>query len=187
MRPEKVTINVKTNTYFYLVLLLLLMPLKWLGAWLLAICVHEFCHWAAVKLCGGEVYTLTVGVGGTEMVCSPLSDRRRLLAVLSGPAGGFALILLGRWMPRTALCSWLLSVYNLLPIYPLDGGNALEILLKGRANFSVVQRTICIILTLVAIYVSTILDFGILPLAIIGGLWLKNRKSPCQQSVCKVQ
>ena len=60
-------INVKTNTYIYLVLLLFLVPLPWLLAWLVAVAFHEVCHWVAVNLCGGEIYRLTVGIGGANM------------------------------------------------------------------------------------------------------------------------
>lgn len=185
-REASMSVTLKLNTYIYFVLLLFLVPIKWLLAWLTAVSFHEFCHWVSVKLCGGEIYGLTVGIGGANMECTPLSNGKRLFAVLSGPIGGFALVLLGRWIPRTALCSWLLSVYNLLPMLPLDGGRALEILV-GKQAASVIDRIFLIFLSLVALYVAINLHFGILPLAIIGGLWLKHRKSPCKPPICRVQ
>lgn len=188
MRPEQIMrVNVKPNTYIYLVLLLFLVPIKWLAAWLLAVGFHELCHWVAVKLCGGEVYVLTVGIGGANMECSPLSNGKRLFAVLSGPIGGFALVLLGRWFPRTALCSWLLSVYNLLPLLPLDGGRALEILLGQRPAFAFIEKLILILMSMAALYGVIVLHFGVLPLTIMAGLWLKHRKSPCKPRACRVQ
>ena len=188
MRPEQIMrVNVKPNTYIYLVLLMFLVPIKWLAAWLLAVSFHELCHWAAVKLCGGEIFELAVGIGGAKMECGPLTNGKRLLAVLSGPIGGLALVLLGRWLPRTALCSWLLSIYNLLPLRPLDGGRALEILLGQRPAFAFIEKLILILMSTAALYGAIILHFGLLPLAIMAGLWLKHRKSPCTPHVCRVQ
>ena len=181
--PAKVYI--KPNTYIYMVLLLFLIPIKWLFAWILAAGFHELCHWLAVKLCGGEIYSISIGIGGAKMDCGPLSDKKRLFAVLSGPIGGFLLLIFGRWLPRTALCSWLLSIYNLLPLLPLDGGRALEILLGNKVNIA--QKIFLLTLSAVALYVSAVLHLGLFPLAFVAFLWLKNRITPCKVGACKVQ
>ena len=178
-------VDVKPNTYIFMVLLLFLIPLKWLISWLVDAGFHEVCHFLAVKLCGGEVYSMTVSITGAKMECTPLSKIRRLLAVLSGPVGGLLLIIFARWLPRVALCSWLLSVYNLLPLMSLDGGRALEILMGSRAI--VVQRIFLFLLCVGAVYLFLILDFGLFPLVIVVILWLKNRNNPCKPGVCKVQ
>ena len=180
-------INVKTNTYIYLVLLLFLVPLPWLLAWLVAVAFHELCHWVAVKLCDGEIYRLTVGIGGANMESGMLQEWKSILAVLSGPVGGFALVLLGKWLPRVAVCSWLLSVYNLLPLLPLDGGRALQFLMGDTTYFYIAEKIFLCILSLAAVYAAIFLHLGVLPLAIVGGLWLKNRKTPCKKRICKVQ
>ena len=122
-------IDIRPNTYIYIVLLLFLLPLKWLLAWCLAAGVHEGCHWLAVRLCGGEIYKITIGLSGAKMECSPMSAKKSLIAVLSGPVGGLVPILFARWIPRTALCCWLLTMYNLLPLLHLDGGRVIQILI----------------------------------------------------------
>ena len=125
-------IDIRPSTYIYIVLLLFLIPLKWLFAWLVAAIFHEICHWLAVKLCGGVIHKITVGVGGARMECGPMTNMKKLISVLSGPLGGLVLLLFARWIPRIALCSWFLSMYNLLPLLPLDGGRALEVLLGEK-------------------------------------------------------
>jgi len=180
-------IVIKPNTYLYLAILLLLIPLPWLISWLIAVFFHEFCHWLGVKLGGGSVLQLTVGLSGANMESTAMSERQRLLAVLSGPAGGLLLLLLARWFPKIAICSWLLSMYNLLPVLPLDGGRALQILLRRDRVFCTVERVLLFCLTLLAVYSAFFLKFGILPIMIISILWLKNRKSPCKEMICKVQ
>lgn len=178
-------INIKSTTYIYMVLLLFLVPLKWLFAWLFAAGFHEVCHWLAVKLCGGEIYSITVGIAGAKMECSSMKKTKRLFAILSGPLGGLLLLAFARWIPRIALCSWLLSMYNLLPLLPLDGGTALEVLLGTKIY--ILQKMFLILLSVIAIYVSVVLHFGLLPVVILAVLWTKSRNFPCKPGACKVQ
>lgn len=180
-------ITVKPNTYIFIAVLLLLVPLPWLAAWLSAIVVHEFCHWFAVQLCGGRIKRLCVGVAGADMQSSGLSERKYLFCILCGPIGGFLPILFGVWIPRIALCSWLLSVYNLLPVLPLDGGRALQILVNNETKFHRIETGVLVFITICAVYAAIFLRIGVLPVCIVGILWLKNRKIPCKEGICKVQ
>lgn len=180
-------LSVKPYTYIYLAVLVFLVPLQWLTAWVVAVAFHECCHYIAVRLCGGQVYKLTIGIGGADMETEPLSEVKRLIAVLSGPMGGFVLLLLGRWVPKVSICSWILSVYNLLPLLPLDGGKALQILLRSDTLYYIVEKVVLLILAILAIYGTVVLHFGLLPMTIITVLWIKNRKSPCKERICKVQ
>lgn len=178
-------IDIRPNTYIYIVLLLFLVPLKWLFAWLFAAGFHEVCHWIAVKLCGGEIYGITIGLGGAKIECGPMAKRKRLFAVLCGPVGGLFLLLFARWTPRVALCSWFLTLYNLLPLRQLDGGRALEILL-GKKTI-VFEKIFLIVLSVGAMYISVFLRMGLFPAAIIAVLWMKSRNFPCKPGGCKVQ
>lgn len=180
-------VYMKEHTYIYLVILLFLIPIPWLCAWFVAVCFHELCHWIPVKLLGGSVYSLSVGMTGAYMECEPLSNGKELICILAGPLGGFLLTLTAIWFPRVALCSLVLSAYNLLPLLPLDGGRALQILLRRHPCFHIIEKTILLSLSLCAVYFAFCLHFGVLPLAIAVVLWLKNRKRPCKADVCKVQ
>lgn len=177
--------DIKPDTYIYIVLMLFLAPLKWLLAWLFAAGFHEICHLIAVKLCGGEICSILIGPNGAKMECGPMSKRNRLFAVLCGPLGGLLLVLFARWIPRIALCSWFLSLFNLLPILQLDGGRALEILLGKKAL--ILQKIFLIVLSALVIYLSVILHLGLFPFGIIAVLWLKSRNNPCKPGGCKVQ
>lgn len=183
----RMRITINSSTYLYLAIMLLILPLQWLFAWLVAICFHELFHYLAVKLCGGKSYQMRISFGGAVISCSELTDGRHLVALLAGPLGGLLPVILGRWFPRLALCSWVLSLYNLLPLLPLDGGQALRLLIKNYKTFYTVERVVLIILTVFSIYTFIILRFSVLPVAIIGMLWLKNRNNPCKEMVRKVQ
>lgn len=179
-------VSIKPNTYIFVVLLLLLLPIEWVVAWLLAIAFHELGHYLTVKLLGGQVYQLTIGLGGADMECSTLPDRKRLLAILGGPLGGILLIFLGKWLPRLAICSFILSIYNLFPMLPLDGGRALQIVLRERA-FYLIERLFLLAVSLGAVYCVVRLQFWLLPTLIVAGIWVRNRKRPCKEGINKLQ
>ena len=179
--------SVKPNAYIYLTILLLFLPIRWITAWVIAILFHEICHWIAVKTCGGEIIHISIGLGGAQMQCNNLPEKCRFFAILCGPLGGLALSCLGKWFPRLALCSFFLSIYNLLPISPLDGGLALRILLKSDSVFFISQRIFLLLLLSLALYAAFCLRLGIYPIIIVLGIFLKNRNCPCKESVCRVQ
>ena len=120
-----------------LALTLLVLPLPWVAAAVLAAAVHELCHYLAIAALGGQVGRIAVGSDGAAMELGCLSPVRELLAAAAGPVGSLSLMLMGRFFPRLALCGLVQGLFNLLPIYPLDGGRilrrALELALPDRA------------------------------------------------------
>ena len=119
-------VELMPGALFLLAGMVLVLPLKWVAAILMAGAFHELCHIAAVRLCGGEVLSLQLGCHGAKMVTSPLTGWEEPLCALAGPLGALVLLPLARFFPRLALCAGLQSFYNLLPVYPLDGGRALR-------------------------------------------------------------
>lgn len=105
-------------------LAILILPLNWVLAGSVAAGFHELCHYLTVRAMGGRVWEFRIGVGGAVMETSPMSAGRELFCVLAGPVGGILLMLFFRWIPRVAICAGLQSAFNLLPVYPLDGGRA---------------------------------------------------------------
>lgn len=109
-----------------LALMLILLPLPWVLAAALAAVVHELFHAAAILLLKGRIYALCLGAGGIRMETAPLPPGREMIAAISGPLGSLLLILLAPWLPRTAFCAAVHCIYNLLPLFPLDGGRVLQ-------------------------------------------------------------
>jgi len=169
-------LKIDPRLYVLLAVLIFLLPLKWLSAWCAAVCLHELFHFAAVKLYRGKIRIFSLNLGGADMECTDLSDKAYMLSVLAGPLGGLLLVLLGRWLPRLAICSWLLSVYNLLPVLPLDGGQALRIMLKDKNALGVLQRIMLFVVSILAAYLCFIVKLGPLPVVIAISLWIKNQK-----------
>ena len=104
--------------------LLLTLPLNWLLSALAAAAFHELCHGAAILLLGGRIWGVRIGSGGAVMETEPLSSGKELVCALAGPAGSLLLVLTFRIFPRVAVCALVQGAFNLLPVFPLDGGRA---------------------------------------------------------------
>lgn len=123
---NKLRIHVSGAGCVFLAVALLILPLKWLAAAMCACVIHELSHIVAIRLCGGEIRGICVGAQGASIQIGELSMFKELVCALAGPLGSLCLLPFVRWMPRVALCATVHSLYNLLPIYPLDGGRALS-------------------------------------------------------------
>lgn len=164
-----------------LALALLILPIRWLLGAVTAALFHELCHWTAIMLCGGSVSRFSIGSGGAVMAAENLSRGKELVCALAGPAGGLLLLLVSKWLPVTALCALIQSAYNLLPIYPLDGGRVLRcavlMLLPPKTAAIVIQWTerLCLLTILIlCLYAALILKMGFFPIVIAAALFLKK-------------
>lgn len=164
-----------------LALALLILPIRWLFGAVTAALFHELCHWTAIMLCGGSVSRFSIGSGGAVMAAENLSRGKELVCALAGPAGGLLLLLVSKWLPVTALCALIQSAYNLLPIYPLDGGRVLRcavlMLLPPKTAAIVIQWTerLCLLTILIlCLYAALILKMGFFPIVIAAALFLKK-------------
>lgn len=180
-------ISVNWNTYLYITLLLLTIPVQWIISWIIAIVIHELCHWFAVRICGGSILDVKIGIGGAQLQCNNMPDFCRLFAIICGPLGGMLLAFAGKWLPRIALCSFVLSLYNMIPLLPLDGGQIVRILIKSDKTFSVLQNIFLLLLILLSLFATFYLRLGVLPILVALGIYLKYRKIPCKEDICRVQ
>ena len=122
--------GIEPRVYILLALLLLVLPIRWVAAAVLAAVFHESCHMAAVYLLGGRCEGIRLSARGARMEATLPAFRGELLSILAGPAGSLLLLSLYRVLPRVAVCAAVQGFYNLLPIEPLDGGRALRLCLE---------------------------------------------------------
>jgi stage IV sporulation protein FB len=173
--------NLKVLNLLGLVLLIFLLPLRWLAAVILAACIHELGHYIAVHLCGGNVHSFHLGSSGAVMHASGLTTYQEILCLLAGPLVGLLPLLLYRTLPAVALCGLIQTLYNLLPVYPLDGGKILHniILICGGSNrlYIALEHSFLLLAVIACIYLY--LRFGILLLFF--AVPLIFRKTPCKE------
>ncbi len=149
-----------------LFLLLLLYPLKNTIYALLALLLHETAHILAAKHLGYTVFELHLLPFGASMRIEERNgwSRAPVWIALAAPAsnliasGMTALTLF--FLPQThqdlqafLIANLCIGAWNLLPVYPLDGGRALQWILEHRIPL----RTAGIVLKTVAVSVAVLL------------------------------
>lgn len=192
---SNISIGITGGACICLALSLLVLPLRWILAAVTAGLVHELCHGLAVLLCRGEISMFRLGRSGAVMEIHELPPRKECLCAIAGPLGSGLLVLLFPYFPRVAFCATVHCVYNLLPIYPLDGGRALRCLLSGCTENTkqevcrILETVTLTLLTLCAFYLSVCRELGIIPLAAAGILWIraKSGKTPCKEPTLRLQ
>ena len=119
-------IRIDASFYIGMSAYLLLMPLPWVAGAVLAGAVHELGHIAAIRLSGGQVFELRLGAFGARIETEHMEGKRGLLCARAGPGAGALVCLMWKVFPQAAVCAGVQTLFNLLPIYPFDGGRALQ-------------------------------------------------------------
>ena len=137
---------------------------------LAAAALHELGHYLALRLLGIRVRGLTLGGAGGVLCADLTGELREAWAVFAGP--GMNLLLYAcfrRLQPGFSLCNLLLAAYNLLPVYPLDGGRLCRMILPRL--FGAAGETVCLALpqlvlaaaVFCGVYATCVLHLGLLP------------------------
>ena len=130
---------VRTEAGFWLVLglMMLLFPLRFLVSVLLAAVIHELGHLSAIRLTGGRVRGIWLHIGGARIETDPMEPGQAILCALAGPGAGALTILAWRWFPERAVAGLVQTVFNLIPVYPLDGGQVARNICCKMRDFGV--------------------------------------------------
>ena len=189
-------ITVTRGLYLYLAVLLLLLPLDWLIALSISAAVHELFHLVAIRILGLRVYSIKIGPFGARIYTEPMEPAKELVCALAGPLGGFILLLVAKWIPMTALCAVFQSLYNLLPVYPSDGGRAMHCLIHllapprwATSICTIADRMILALLAMILICFTIQFRIGLLPMLVVAVPVLGRLcgKIPCKDALDKVQ
>lgn len=147
-------------------LALLILPLRWILAWGAASALHELGHYLALKICGVQVFRISVSGGGAVMTTEAMSAGRELICAVAGPVVSLGLSLLLDWMPLVALCGFVQGFFNLIPVMPFDGGRAVGSLLelwipdrKARV-MEWLERIVCFLILALGIWSWVVLNMG---------------------------
>lgn len=196
VQDSKNWIIVSPQAYICCALMLMTIPIRWYGSWIIAAFCHECFHCIAVRLTGKKIRSICIGAFGAKIYTDPLKPAESVFCSLSGPLAGFLLLLFTKYVPYIAICALVQSVCNLLPIAPLDGSITLSGFLRllfseqtSKKICTFLEKLIFAVLLLLCLYAACIWKLGKLPLifaAIVLTRSLK-RKIPCKYGLYRVQ
>ncbi|MBO5973266.1 MAG: hypothetical protein J6Q16_01045 [Clostridia bacterium] len=118
-----------------------------------AMIFHELGHFAAIRLTGGNILSTSSSFVGAKIGYSSagLSRRREILVYLAGPCAGATAGIIGHYLGfyDFAQLSFFMSLLNLLPAMPLDGGCILASLLPyDKSRRILIATGVCVGLVL---------------------------------------
>lgn len=142
----------------------------------ISILIHELAHaYVAIKL-GYEVSEVYIDIfnGAAMMDINNINDRDSVRIISAGPLSNVILYLLSLiliyifgpndFLQKMAIVNFLIFIFNILPIYPMDGGRLLRsyltIFTKNKNKSITISAIISLVLSiLLLIYSITILSF----------------------------
>ena len=126
-------IQIRADFYIGSALAVLLIPHNWLLGWLGAVAVHELGHIIAMRLVKCEIISMEISIFGVVINTPPLAPREDILIAAAGPIAGMSLLSVGRWIPILSICAACQTMYNVIPVYPSDGGRIFRVMLRRIA------------------------------------------------------
>lgn len=150
--------------------------------------LHECAHLLALRLTGVAVYGMELRASGAVLHTGSASYGKEAVCTAAGPFANLLLLAVCfHRFPAAAPVNLLLLCYNLLPIYPLDGGRLLRILLCvlfGAQRGERLSERITVILTgLIAvcgIAATCVLHMGLYPCLIAAFFLCRIANTPCK-------
>ena len=189
-RHFPVEISVSAGACICSCLSVLLIPLDLVYSFYLSAAVHELGHLLALYIFHIPVFSVTFRIGGALIQTGTVSLKEELLCALSGPFFSFLCLLFVHDFPLLAVCGLIQGCFNLLPLYPMDGGRILRCtclaLCPHRAVFicnTAALFTVAVVCMLCGILFLHTSDHLFLFIAFYFLLqtWV-NRKIPCKEN-----
>ena len=148
---------------------LLTLPIPWVTAWLFAAVIHELGHYVALNILHIPVLRMTLCYNGAYIETGYMTKWGELFSAAAGPTAGIVCVFLYSYFPKLAICAFIQSVYNLLPLPDYDGGRIIKSVIRcflppiiADGVYSGVVLGVCLLLVLLGIYFWLIARLGII-------------------------
>ena len=109
-------------------LLILLIPLELTFSFYLAAAIHEAGHILLLRIFRVSICGISLHIGGATVQTAPVTAKEELLCAAAGPIASFLCAAFVRRFPLLGICALIQGIFNLLPLFPMDGGRVLRCL-----------------------------------------------------------
>lgn len=138
----KTLIDIRPAAYFALSIAILVLPISWVLSAISAVTIHECGHICMLLLRKIPIQKIEIGATGARIHTPYQSNTDELLTAAAGPAMGLLAAGLIH-IPMVRICCFVQSLFNLMPVYPLDGGRILRsacIFWAGESKYLLIYR-----------------------------------------------
>lgn len=188
-------ISIRPSAYIMAAILVLLLPADWLLAAVLAAGFHEAAHLAAIYYTGGRIESITVGSSGTQIHTRIRNSRKEFVCAAAGPLASILLMIFCHTFPKIAICGVIQAVFNLLPVYPMDGGRMLKCLVQSRLPkkadkiCKATEQLILVLFLVFSLIAALRFRGGLMPVFCCVTVFsrLQSAKTPCKSGETAIQ
>lgn len=186
-------IKLNLNIFLFILLFFLTNQLEIYALVMIFALIHEVVHMICGVILGFKTDTLRIMPFGFEIEFKPIIDDynkkvlksnvisiKKIIIALAGPLINFIIVIIGlilNFNNEIIYANFLIFMFNLIPIYPLDGGKILKNILKiflGNRKANTYTNTIANVVIVGLTMISSILIMiykNIAILAILIVLW----------------
>lgn len=175
---------------YWFFLLFLFLPVTWVVCVFISILIHEMSHAYVADRLGWTVSGIHIDLfSGSAAVDTNIHERDAIKVVAAGPISnlllailsfGFGIIFPTEFFISMIVINILLFLFNILPIFPMDGGrilrDSLYLKLKDRRKSVRISSVVSLITTsLVMIYAISTLSFILIIFCLLFG-WMSLKE-----------
>lgn len=181
--------SISPGTCFAWAFMFLMLPHRWITGFFGAALIHELSHILLLLATGSKITQLKFNPMGAIIGTTEQVRGEEALCASAGPAGSLLTAwIVKRIFPEMSICALVQGIFNLLPVYPLDGGRMIRCL-ASEATAKAVQVMTLILLWGFGIWAGLRWNLGLLPLfpAFAATRAAIPRKIPCKEPKLAVQ
>lgn len=162
----KIKIRINLEIILFVIFFIITKQINIYAVFIAFTLIHEMSHAIAGIMLGLKLKKVEIMPFGFKIsFWQNRNKMKKILVTLAGP--GINLIIMGlaimfKWHVNIIYSNLIIAVFNLIPIYPLDGGRLLKILLSFKYNFKEKNKIVNKVSNLIIIALTGIASIIIL-------------------------
>lgn len=157
----KIKIRINLEIILFIIIFIITKQINIYAVFIVFSLVHEMSHALAGILCGFKIKKIEIMPFGFKITFGQNRNKiKKIFIALAGPFSNFMIMMVAiifKWHMDIIYANLIIAIFNLIPIYPLDGGKILKLIIGLKKNFINTTRVInkvsnitIIILTIIA-------------------------------------